>query len=223
MSIMYKQRSNFQKLKDFLTLPIRSFLLYEKNVWGLSSTMNERLEYASMDVIGRCLDIGCGKNNLFINKFLDGNGVGVDVFKYDGLTDDNIVEDMTKMPFENCSFNSVTFIASLNHVPKKNRDKELLEAYRVLKDGGNVIVTMPCALAGILIHKFVYWYDKIFKTSYDVDTIRGMDEDEEYYLCDSEIKERLKTAGFKNIKKRYFLTQWGMNHSFVAWKVKDKK
>jgi len=47
-----------------------------------------------------------------------------------------------------------------------------------------------------------------------------MDEEEEYYLTDSEIIKRLSLAGFKNISKKYFFTQWCLNHLFVAWKSK---
>jgi hypothetical protein len=52
----------------------------------------------------------------------------------------------------------------------------------------------------------------------DVDSERGMGEEEEYYLTDTEITERLVRAGFKRIRKKYFWTQWGLNHLFVGWK-----
>lgn len=211
-------RTKTQKLKDFLTLPFRSLTIFEENKWGLTSIKDERFEYVASEVSGKCLDIGCGRGNLFVKKYLNGNGVGIDVYKYEGLEDENIVLDMTKLPFKDKSFDSVTFIADLNHVPKKDRDRELKEAYRCLKNGGNIIVTMPCAFAGILIHRFVHYYDKFFGTNYDVDTIRGMHKDEDFYLTDSEIIERLKKAKFVDIKKKYFLTQWGMNHMFVAIK-----
>jgi len=211
-------RTNGQKTKDFLTLPLRAFTLFEVNKWGLTSMKDERFEYAASEVRGRCLDIGCGRGNSFITKHLDGNGVGIDVFKYEGLTDENVVLDMTKLPFQSDSFDSVTFIANLNHVPKEERDAELKEAYRVLRGGGNVIITMPCAFAGIMIHRIVHHYDKIFGTNYDVDTVRGMHEDEDFYLPDVEIVSRLQRAGFTDIQKKYFGSQWGMNHLFVAFK-----
>jgi len=211
-------RSKIQKIKDFISLPLRSFTLFEQNKWGLTSMKDERFEYAASEVLGRCLDIGCGRGNSFIKKHLSGNGVGIDVFKYEGLEDRDIVLDMTKLPFEDGSFDSVSFIANLNHVPGNIRDKELKEAYRCLRSGGNIIVTMPCAFAGILIHQFVYAYDKIFGTNYDVDTVRGMHEDEEYYLRDSDVVALLKEAGFKEIRKKYFGSQWGMNHMFIGIK-----
>lgn len=45
-----------------------------------------------------------------------------------------------------------------------------------------------------------------------------MHPEEEYYLKDPEIIERLARAEFKEISKRYFLIQWGLNHLFVGWK-----
>ena len=45
-----------------------------------------------------------------------------------------------------------------------------------------------------------------------------MDEEEEHYLKDAEIISRLERAGFHRISKRYFVTQWGLNHLFVGWK-----
>jgi hypothetical protein len=73
-------------------------------------------------------------------------------------------------------------------------------------------------LAEILVHRVVWLYDKLFKTEYDVDSERGMDEEEEYFLTDTEITERLARAGFKRISKKYFWTQWALNHLFVGWK-----
>lgn len=211
-------RSRSQKLKDFFTLPLRALTIFEEDKWGLSSIKTERFEYAAEEVQGYCLDVGCGKHNLFIKKFLDGNGKGIDVFKYEGLIDENIVEDITKFPFSDSTFESVTFIANFSHVPRSFRDLELAESYRCLKSGGNIIITMPCGFASILVHKFVHLHDYLFGTDYDVDSIRGMHEDEEYFLTDTEIISRLKSAGFKDTYKKYFLTQWGMNHAFVGWK-----
>jgi SAM-dependent methyltransferase len=212
-------RSSSQVFIDFITFPLRAFTIFEHNRWGLSSLRTERFDYVSREVEGECLDVGCGKQNLFVKSILNGKGKGIDVFPYEGLTEENIVLDMTKFPFPDSSFQTVTFIANINHVPKPKRDAELSEAYRVLTPGGKIIVTMGSAIAEILVHKVVWLSDKLFKTNVDMDTERGMEEDEEYYLTDKEIIERLQRAGFKNIRKKYFLSQWGLNHLFVGEKI----
>lgn len=212
-------RSNSQKVLDFFTFPIRAFTLFEKDRFGLSSLQTERYDYVADEVRGKCLDIGCGRNNRFIKEFLNNKGIGIDVFEYEGLKKKNIVVDMTKLPYKDQSFNTVTLIAAnINHIPKSVRDKELKEIYRVLKEEGVLIVTMGNPLIEVIVHKVVWFYDKFFNTKVDVDTERGMERDEEYYLTDNCIKFLLLRAGFKNIKKKYFITQWGLNHLFVVEK-----
>jgi hypothetical protein len=212
------KRTKIQKSKDFITFPLRAVAIFEDNKWGLSSLRSERFDYVAREVPGYCLDVGCGRHNLFVSKCLNGNGKGIDVFPYEGLTEENIVEDIAHFPFDDNSFAAITFIANINHIPKSMRDIELAEAYRCIKPSGNIIVTMGNPLAEILIHKVLFLYDKLFGTCHDMDSERGMHEEEEYYLNDSEIIERLSRAGFKNIIKKYFLTQWGLNHLFVGWK-----
>ncbi len=212
------KRSTLQKIKDFLTFPIRALILYGPNRWGLTSLPSERYDYAAREVRGYCLDVGCGKFNRFVTEYLGGHGKGIDVFPFEGLSKESVLSDMTRFPFPDQTFDSVTFIASINHVPKPQRDSELAEAFRCLKPGGNVIVTMGNPLAEILTHRLVRAYDKLFGTTHDLDGIRGMDEEEEYYLTDSEITARISRAGFADIRKRHFWTQWGLNHLFVGWR-----
>jgi ubiquinone/menaquinone biosynthesis C-methylase UbiE len=149
---------------------------------------------------------------------LDGNGIGIDVFPYEGLRKDQIIDDISHFPFNDECFESVTFIANINHIPIQLRDIELAEAFRCLRYNGNIIITMGNPVAEFLIHNVVKYYDKFFKTNHDMDSERGMMEDEKYYLLDDEIMSLLKNARFKNIKKKYFLTQWGLNHLFIGWK-----
>ncbi len=213
-------RSGKQKIVDFFTFPLRAITLFYTDKWGLSCQATERYDYASQEVRGYCLDVGCGPNNRFIKEFLNNNGIGIDVYKYDGLEDENIIKDMSHLPYKNNIFDSVTFLANINHVPKDRRDSELSEAYRVLKSSGNIVITMGNPLAETVVHKVIALHDRIFKSKQDVDSERGMEEGEEYYLTDTEIKNRLTKAGFSNIKKRFFVTQWGLNHLFTAFKLK---
>jgi ubiquinone/menaquinone biosynthesis C-methylase UbiE len=214
------RRSTGQKVIDFIAFPLRALTLHAGiDKWGLTSLASERYEYVSGYVKGRCLDVGCGPHNRFVKNFLNGAGIGIDVYKYDGLDDENIVEDISKFPFADGSFESVTFIANLNHVPKQLRDVELAEAFRVLKPGGNIIITMGRPIVEILVHQFVAISDKLFRTNFDLDNERGMTEDEDYYVTPEEIYERLGKAGFQNLQRRLFWTQWGLNQLFAGWKI----
>ena len=213
-----QRRTSTQMVIDTISFPFRALALIETDRWGLSSLASERYDYVSREVIGFCLDVGCGKRNRFVQEYLDGNGRGIDIYPYEGLTEENLVDDLSTFPFEDVTFNSVTFIANLSHIPESQRDQELGEAYRVLKPNGNIIATMGNPLAEILTHKVVWFYDTVFKTSFDMDNQRGMSEEEAYYLLDNEILERLRRAGFKRISKKHFWTQWGLNHLFVGWK-----
>lgn len=207
-----KTRSKIQTLKDFIFFPLRAFLLFEEDKFGLSSLQSDRYYYVTREVKGRCLDVGCGRNNRFINEFLGGSGVGIDVYKYEGLTDKQIIADMTNLSFADGEFETITLIANINHIPKSIRMRELKELYRILKKGGRVVLTMGNPMVEIIVHKVVWFYDKFFKTKIDVDSQRGMENDEEYFLTEKDIKDTLYKAGFKGkmYKKRFF-TQWGLN------------
>jgi SAM-dependent methyltransferase len=203
---------------DLLTFPVRAFTVFEEDRGGFSSLATERFDYVRREVRGRCLDIGCGRHNRFVARHLSGDGVGIDVFPYEGLGPENLVDDPTRLPFESESFDTVTFIANLNHVPRSQRDAELAEAFRCLRPGGRIVVTMGNPLAEILVHKVVALHDRLRGTRYDVDSERGMGEEEEFYLLDSEIAARLRRAGFRDVAKRRFWTQWALNHLLVATK-----
>jgi len=211
-------RTRAQIVKDTVTFPLRALTLFEHDRFGLSSLRTERFDYVAREVRGECLDVGCGRHNLFVTEWLGGRGRGIDVYAYDGLTADHLVDSLETFPFPDESFETVTFIANLNHVPRSLRDVELAEAYRVLRRGGNIVLTMGHPLAEILVHRLVRFYDRVLGTSIDVDTERGMGEEEEFYLLDAEILERLARAGFRDVRKRRFGSQWGLNHLFVAWK-----
>ncbi len=213
------ERSRVQKITDFITFPFRALTLIENDRWGLSSLRSERFDYCANEVRGFCLDVGCGKHNWFVMHYLDGNGKGVDVYPYDGLSEEQIMDDPRNFPFEDEIFETVTFIANLNHIPEPTRDIELREAYRCLKPGGNIIVTMGNPIAEVLTHNVVWLYDRFLGTQYDVDNIRGMKEGESLYLRREEVFERLSRAGFSRITRKRFGTQWGLNSMYIGWKL----
>jgi SAM-dependent methyltransferase len=212
------RRNTTQKIKDFITFPLRAFTLFHEDRWGLSSLASERFDYVAGQVIGHCLDVGCGYGNRFIKEYLNGNGKGIDLFPYEGLTEENVVPDLSHFPFLDEAFDSVTFIANINHAPEGQRDAELAEAWRVLKPGGNLILTMGLPVIELLVHRVVWFYDHFLGTRVDMDSERGMKEGEAYFLSEKEIRERLARAGFKHVIRKPFVTQWGVNHLYVGWK-----
>ena len=214
-------RSHVQKALDALAFPLRALFLFENDRLGLSSLQSERFDYCEREVRGTCLDVGCGRNNRFISRNLGGRGKGIDVFAYEGLTSDQILEDPTSFPFFDATFDTVTFIANLNHIIPEKRDAELAEAFRCLRRGGNIILTMGHPIAEVLSHFAVRLHDACWGTKYDVDSIRGMEKEEKYYIKEEEIRERLARAGFVKCEKKRFWTQWGLNAMYIAWKEKE--
>ena len=211
------RRTRLQKIKDTLTFPLRAFLLFHEDRFGLSCQATERYDYVASCVTGYCLDVGCGSNR-FIRETLGGNGIGADVFRYTENVDGVILDDPAKFPWKDMTFDSTTFLANLNHVPASHRDLELGEALRVLRPGGNIIVTMGLPIVEIIVHGVIWLYDRLFKTKLDHDNERGMVEGEEYYLTGGEIRRLLTRAGFKRVTYKPFWTQWCLNGMYIGWK-----
>lgn len=200
---------------NFVSFPVRAAMILQRDYPLATSLRTERHHYAAKYVQGSTLDIGCGPHNLFVEEWLGGNGKGVDVFEYDGLEADHIV-DMEDLPFADGTFDSVTMIATINHIPRDRRIPELREAHRALRSGGNIIVTQPNPVAGYLVHKLVHTYAHRFKTHESMDHERGMEHDEDLYMRDRDIRRLLTEAGFVDLAKHYFWSQWGFNHLITA-------
>lgn len=194
-----------KKLYDFLGVPLRLVILPDRisEKIGMTSLQQERVNNILPFIEGKLLDIGCGNNRL-VKTY--GNGTGVDVFDWGG--DARIVIDTSDLPFRNESFYTITFVASLNHIP--NRDEIVIEAYRVLKGNGKVIVTMINPLLGYIGHK-IWWYSE--------DKERGMEVGEMYGLWKSDVIRLFQKHGFfLEIHKRF--VYW-MNNFFVFRKKKN--
>ncbi|MBA7545988.1 2-methoxy-6-polyprenyl-1,4-benzoquinol methylase, mitochondrial [subsurface metagenome] len=84
---------------------------------------------------GRLLDIGCGTNKLV--KFYMGEGIGVDVYQWGGGDVDLLFDNSAKLPFKNETFDTVTIVGALNHIP--NRSEVLAEAHRILRQMGELL------------------------------------------------------------------------------------
>jgi SAM-dependent methyltransferase len=192
------------KFLDFLFSPLRLTIFSDEinERIGLTSLTMERIKAVLPELRGYVLDIGCGKNRLL--QVYNNNGIGVDVYDYGGGA--LIVKDCSRLPFRNESFDTVTFLACLNHIP--NREKVLEEAYRVLKRNGRIIATMINPILGYIGHKFFWWYDD--------DHQRILQKGELYGLWNREVIRLLLSSGFKKIRLKKFT--YRLNNCFIGYK-----
>jgi len=200
---MITPKSCWQVFKDLVFAPLRLLVLPDD--WatrlGLTSLEEERICAALPYIRGRLLDIGAGRNRL-VKRY--GNGIGVDVHDWGGGA--LIVEDSSKLPFPDKSFDTVTFLACLNHIPY--REAVLREAHRLLEDDGRLIVTMLNPVLGWIGHKLFWWYSE--------DKERGMVPGETYGLWPSAVKRLLAKTGFHVICRKRFV--YGLNNLFIVEK-----
>lgn len=197
-----KPKSLYQHIYDFFGIPLRLALLSDLTCrrLGLTSLQDERIRAVMPKIEGKLLDIGAG-NNLLVKLY--GNGIGVDVYDFGGNA--MIVEDTRELPFENSSFETITFVACLNHIPY--REQVMREAYRLLKPGGKVIATMISPLLGKIGH-VIWWYSEEKK--------RGIKPGEKPGLSDVEMRRLLEDAGFVDAREQSFV--YGLNHLYQARK-----
>lgn len=164
--------------------------------------LNKRIKAVLPHVSGRLLDIGCGTNSLV--KTYNGNGVGVDVFQWGGA--DLIVKDTSSLPFDSGSFDTITIIASLNHIP--NREAVLAEAHRLLTKDGTLIVTMIPPVVSRVWH--------FLRKPWDADQHeRGMKPGEVYGIPAKRVKQLLSQSGFNVISEEY-ISFPGFNRLTIA-------
>jgi len=195
-----KRKSFIQTFWDFLGIPFRLVLFDQKwlPAFYWTTLEDDRLREVIPEIKGRLLDIGAGENTLVK---LHENGEGVDVFDWGGGA--LVVENTADLPFDSGSFDSVTFVACLNHIP--NREEVVKEADRLLKDGGNIIVTMINPFIGDIGHK-IWWYSE--------DKHRGgMIEGELGGMWTGHIVQIFEDHNFQLTKHKRFV--YGMNHLYV--------
>ena len=166
--------------------------------FGWTTLEDERLAAVLPHLRGRLLDVGAGHNTL-VNRY--GNGVGVDVHDWGGGV--QVIEDAARLPFPDSSFDTVAFVACLNHIP--NRAEALREARRLVKPDGSLVVTMIDPILGGLGH-VIWWYGE--------DRHRGgMLPGEVGGLWTSEIRRLCEEAGFRLVRHRRFV--YGLNNLYV--------
>lgn len=161
--------------------------------------LNRRIKALLPLINGRLLDIGCG-TNILVRSY--GNGIGVDVFDWGNV--DMIVKDTSKLPFEDEEFDTITIVAALNHIP--NRKEVIIEAKRLLKNDGRLIITMITPTISKIWHKI--------RAPWDVDQkVRGMQEGEVFGFSSNEIGQMFEDQGFILVKRLGFMLK--LNNVYV--------
>lgn len=185
---------------DFIGIPFRLVLFDQSWLprFGWTTLEQERIEAVLPHVRGRLLDIGAGPNTL-VRRY--GNGVGVDVNDWGGGA--LVIDDTSELPFEDASFDTITCIAALNHIP--NREAVIEEARRLIRSNGRLLMTMINPILGGIGHA-IWWYGE--------DRHRGgMEEGEVGGLWPGEIVRLCEEASFRLEHHDRFV--YGMNHLFV--------
>lgn len=208
----FSQADNIQIPKIYKTVisrlafPLLTLLSREQTLkLGLIPIDDERVIMALKHTKGRLLDVGCGANN-FVRSY--GNGVGVDVAEWEGC--DKVIKDAAQLPFADKSFDTVSFLACLNHIP--NRNDAVKEAARVLKSDGRIIVTMITPKLGKFIHRLRSRNDPDNQERHinQADELMGMSHEH--------TKTILREAGFTKIRQKRFV--FGLNNIYIAEREK---
>lgn len=153
----------------------------------------------------RVLDIGCADGALF--RMLDrrvAGGVGIDMDPVPANTAKyryfrGMFPDVLP-PGE--SFDLVTALAVVEHIPEKDQPAFAAACMRALHDGGRVVITVPSARVDDLL--------KVLKAVHVVD---GMSEHQHYGFNPLRAITAFQGAGFT--LERHSRFQLGMNNLFV--------
>nr|WP_316656128.1 methyltransferase domain-containing protein [uncultured Gellertiella sp.] len=204
-----------QQVYDFFGAPLRMIALpdHVNERMHLTSLRAERLSMVLPQLTGRVLDIGAG-DNMLVNLYREqstgttnaggaGASVGLDVVDWGGQC--TIVENCRHLPFEDNSFDTVCFVACLNHIPE--RREALAESLRILKPGGRLVVTMIGKLIGDIGHA-IWWYSE--------DKHRDVAEGEVMGMDPKNVMDMIREAGFPAVRRSSFV--YGLNHLFIATK-----
>lgn len=190
----------FPEIINKICLPLRLILSHETlNKLGLWSLRDERYNIVMKNCQGRLLDIGCGDNQL-VKKYGKGS-LGIDVYDFRGKA--LIVKDSSNLPFADKSFQTVSFVASLQHIP--NRNGAIKESYRVLGDKGLVLITILSPFIGFIRHKLAWWDED--------QNERGMKEGEKHGLSNKEVHLLMECNGFDFVKKKRFVLK--LNNLYI--------
>ncbi len=162
-----------------------------------------RVAKVKLHVAGYLLDVGCGPNRLVQEH---GHGVGLDVHNWGvpGM----VMGHGAWLPFKEGSFDTITFVASLNHIP--HREQALRDAWRVLRPGGTILITMIGPRVSLVWHKLVR------KSDPDQQERGHFDPGEVWGIGVTDMKALIRGAGFRFVQRKTFIL--GQNSLYIGRK-----
>lgn len=175
---------------------------------GLRILERWRIKVVLPHIQGRLLDLGCGYNRL-VAAYSE-PGVGADIYPWPSV---NVVCDVARLPFASEAVNTVTLLASLNHIT--HRHETLREILWVLQPNGRVLITMIPPGIGKLWH----WLGHLFRWDKDF-TVRGLKEGEVFGISRKVVDRLLEQAGFVIVDHRSFM--FGFNTLTIAEKASSR-
>jgi len=201
---MDKEYANYllNKIKNDYNLISEDFSRTRPFVWQELAPL-----FSGLKPRERVLDLGCGNGRLY-ESLKNTNYTGLDISeklisiakeKYPNVNFQ--VGDALNLPFPNNYFDKIYSIAVLHHIPsRKLRIKFLKEAKRVLKENGELIISVWKKNYNPLLLKYTI-LKIIGKTKLDFkDTLEPWaDKTERYYhwFSKKELANLIEKAGFK--------------------------
>lgn len=159
---------------------------------------------------GSILDIGCGVYPAFLESMDRFKRFGIDRQR-PGAPEwlDFTVHDLDKaevLPFEDGSFDAVSALALIEHLPSGATERLMQEVRRVLKENGLLVITTPA-----------YWTDRILRILAVLNLVSRQEiEEHKNLFSERSLKALLSGAGFSDIRTGRF--ELGMNIYAVAHK-----
>ena len=197
-----------RKIRDLFFFPVRC--LFPNNEYigflGVTPLSEERFRAVKLYLKGRVLDLGCGDNRL-MREYCLGGGEGVGADLATNPQADVFLTAGEPLPFADRSFDIIVMLASLNHIP--DRERVLRECYRCLVPGGHIVLTVLGSVVGTVGH----WLWGCLGSDADLKH-RRMAEGELKGMSQAEVYRMLAQAGFKNIQHHVFTM--GLNNLYVA-------
>lgn len=113
--------------------------------------------------------------------------------------------DATKILYQNETFNKVFSISTIEHIPQKGDITALKEIYRVLKPGGQCILTVPYNRNSITEYtkKKLYWIKEEGRSFY-----------QRRYSCNGLLNRLILPAGF-SVMKAYLVAEMPVKQPYI--------